>query len=156
MHSKNMNIINGFRQLYLVPEHNVKLAREIKTNLWSSLPGRLRLGQVLEGLHPFGIDEYALVLYTQGSAFSHILTLMHFRDSVCRSSSLDWKKDQNRTEPNCKRLDHWPQLHKFWKFSVASCEVCQKIKKLKKTGLDWLQPVFHPVMCWTLLTHIFT
>ena len=33
--------------------------------------------------------------------------------SVCRSSSLDWKKDQNRTEPNCKRPDHRLRLHKF-------------------------------------------
>ena len=40
-------------------------------------------------------------------------------------------------------------------FSVASCDVCRKIEKPKKTGLDRLQPVFRPVMCWTLLTHIF-
>ena len=33
-------------------------------------------------------------------AFAHMT-------SVCRSSSLDWKKDQNRAEPNCKRPDHW-------------------------------------------------
>ena len=33
--------------------------------------------------------------------------------SVCRSSSLDWKKDRNRTEPNYKTLDHLLQLHKF-------------------------------------------
>ena len=33
--------------------------------------------------------------------------------SVRRSSSLDWKKDRNRTEPNCKRPDHRLQLHKF-------------------------------------------
>ena len=76
--------------------------------------------------------------------------------SVRRSSSVDWKKDRNWTESNCKRLDHQLQLHKFWNFSVASCEVCWKIKKLKKTGLDQLQLVFRPVMCWTLLTHIFT
>ena len=58
--------------------------------------------------------------------------------SVCRSSSLDWKKDRNRTEHNCKRLDHWLWLHKFWNFLVASCDVCWKIEKQKKTGLDWL------------------
>ena len=40
-------------------------------------------------------------------------------------------------------------------FSVASCDVCRKIEKPKKTGLDRLQPVFRPVTCWTLLTHIF-
>ena len=33
--------------------------------------------------------------------------------SVCRSSSLDWKKDRNQTEPNCKRPDHRLRLHKF-------------------------------------------
>ena len=33
--------------------------------------------------------------------------------SVHRSSSLDWKKDRNRTEPNCKRPDHRLRLHKF-------------------------------------------
>ena len=53
--------------------------------------------------------------------------------NVCRSSLLDWKKDRNWTEPNCKRPDHRLQLHKFWIFSVASCDVCQKIEKLKKT-----------------------
>ena len=74
--------------------------------------------------------------------------------SVRRSSSLDWKKDQNRTKPNCKRPDHWLQLHKFWIFSVASCDICWKIEKPKQTGLDRLQPVFRPVMCWTLLMHI--
>ena len=55
--------------------------------------------------------------------------------SVRRSSLLDWKKDQNRTEPNCKRLDHQLRLHKFWIFSVASCDVCQKIEKPKESGL---------------------
>ena len=34
-------------------------------------------------------------------------------NSVRRSSSLDWKKDRNRTEPNHKRPDHRLQLHKF-------------------------------------------
>ena len=33
--------------------------------------------------------------------------------SICRSSSLDWKKNRNRTEPNCKRPDHQLWLHKF-------------------------------------------
>ena len=75
--------------------------------------------------------------------------------SVRRSSSLDWKKDRNRTEPNCKRPDHRLRLHKFWIFSVASCDVCQEIEKPKKPGLDRLQPVFCHVMCWTLLTHLF-
>ena len=56
--------------------------------------------------------------------------------SVCRSTSLDWKKDRNRTELNCKRPDHQLRLHKFWIFSVASCDVCQKIEKPKKTGLS--------------------
>ena len=56
--------------------------------------------------------------------------------SVHRSSLLDWKKDQNWTEPNCKGPDHWLRLHKFWNFSVASCDVCRKIKNLKKTGLS--------------------
>ena len=36
-----------------------------------------------------------------------------FGASVCRSSSLDWKKDPNRTEPNRKRPDHRLRLHKF-------------------------------------------
>ena len=48
-------------------------------------------------------------------------------NSVRRSSSLGWKKDRNRTEPNCKRPDHRLRLHKFWIFSVASCDVCRKI-----------------------------
>ena len=33
--------------------------------------------------------------------------------SVCRSSLLDWKKDRNQTEPNCKKPDHRLWLHKF-------------------------------------------
>ena len=53
-------------------------------------------------------------------------------NSVHRSSLLDWKKDWNRTESNCKRPDHQLQLHKFWKFSVASCDVCWKFEKPKK------------------------
>ena len=56
-------------------------------------------------------------------------------NSVHRSSSLDQKKDWNQTELNCKRLDHWLWLHKFWNFSVASCDICRKIKRPKKTGL---------------------
>ena len=75
--------------------------------------------------------------------------------SVHRSSSLDWKKDRNRTEPNRKRPDHRLRLPKFWIFSVASCDVYRKIEKPEKTGLDRLQPVFRPVTCYTLLTHIF-
>ena len=55
--------------------------------------------------------------------------------SVCRSSSLDQKKDWNQTKPNCKRPDHWLRLHKFWNFLVASCKVCRKIKRPKKTNL---------------------
>ena len=51
--------------------------------------------------------------------------------SVRRSSSLDWKKDRNRTEPNCKRPDHQLRLHKFWIFLVVSCDVCRKIEKPK-------------------------
>ena len=43
--------------------------------------------------------------------------------SVCRFRSLDWKKDRNWTEPNCNRPDHRLWLHKFWNFSVASCDV---------------------------------
>ena len=35
--------------------------------------------------------------------------------SVRRSSSLDWKKDWNQTEPNCKRLDHRLQLQRLSK-----------------------------------------
>ena len=60
-------------------------------------------------------------------------------DSICRSSLLDWKKDRNWTELNCKRPDHQLQLHKFWIFSVASCKVCQKIKK--KNGKNRSRPV---------------
>ena len=56
--------------------------------------------------------------------------------SVHRSSSLDQKNDWNGTEPNCKRPDHWLQLHKFWKFSAASCKVFWKIERPKKTSLS--------------------
>ena len=49
------------------------------------------------------------------------------------------KKDWNKTEPNCKRPDHRLRLHKFWIFLVASCNVCQKIKKPKKK--NWYRPV---------------
>ena len=37
----------------------------------------------------------------------------HYMISVRRSSSLDWKKDRNRTEPNRKRPDHRLRLPKF-------------------------------------------
>ena len=60
-----------------------------------------------------------------------ILTRLH-GSSVRRSSLLDWKKDWNWTEPNCKRPDHRLRLHKFWIFSVASCDICRKIEKPKK------------------------
>ena len=46
------------------------------------------------------------------------------------------KKDRNRTEPNCKRPDHQLRLHKFWIFSVASCNLCRKSEKAKKTSLS--------------------
>ena len=59
--------------------------------------------------------------------------LLRYRTiSVRRTSFLDWKKDRNWTEPNCKRPDHRLQLHKFWIFSVASCNVCRKSKNRKK------------------------
>ena len=41
----------------------------------------------------------------------------------------------------------------FFRLPVA--RFVEKSKNQKKTGLDRLQPVFRPVMCWTLLTHIF-
>ena len=50
-------------------------------------------------------------------------------------------------------------------FSSCSCQIwgqcsCQLpcfciYLKLKKTGSDWLQLVFCPIMCWTLLTHTY-
>jgi len=43
--------------------------------------------------------------------------------SVRRSSSLDRKYDQNRTEPNCKRPDHQLQLPAVGVSPVASCHV---------------------------------
>ena len=55
-----------------------------------------------------------------------------FSVSVHRSSSLDWKKDWNRTEPNCKRPDHWLQLHKFWKFFGCQLQGLSKIRKPKQ------------------------
>ena len=79
---------------------------------------------------------YCMPLTTGKSEAKHFLALltacMSVGHSVRRSSSLDWKKDRNRTEPNRKRPDHQLQLHKFWIFSVASCDVCQKIEKPKK------------------------
>ena len=62
---------------------------------------------------------------------SHLNSLT-FIASVRRSSLLDWKKDRNWTEPNCKRPDHWLRLHTFWNCLVASCDICQKIEKPKK------------------------
>ena len=41
----------------------------------------------------------------------------------------------------------------FFRLPVAT--FVEKLKNRKKTSLDRLKPVFHPVMCWTLLTHIF-
>ena len=40
-------------------------------------------------------------------------------------------------------------------FLLPAARFVEKLKNQKKTSLDWLQPVFHPVMCWILLTHIF-
>ena len=70
------------------------------------------------------------------SEFTCLFLPISFEVSVRRSSSLDWKKDRNITEPNCKRPDHQLWLHKFWNFSVASCDICRKIEKPKKTGLS--------------------
>ena len=42
----------------------------------------------------------------------------------------------------------------FFQLPVATFVKKSKNRK-KKTGLDRLQPVFHPIMCWTLLMHIF-
>ena len=42
-----------------------------------------------------------------------LVWLLGLVTSVHRSSSLDWKKDRNRTEPNRKRPDHRLRLHKF-------------------------------------------
>ena len=82
------------------------------------------------------------------------LQWLTIQNSVCRSSSLDPKNDQNWTEPNCKILDHQLQLHWSWKSSVASCEVCQKVERLKKTGYSWL---FIPSCVGTIsCMHIFT
>ena len=39
-------------------------------------------------------------------------------------------------------------------FRLPVARFVKKIEKPEKTGLDRLQPVFRPVMCWTLLTHI--
>ena len=75
--------------------------------------------------------------------------------SVRRSSLLDWKKDWNWTEPNRKRPDHRLRLHKFWIFSVASCNVCWKIKKPKKnrsfvpSRVEPYSRTFFP-NCWSL------
>ena len=105
--------------------------------------------------HAFRVQTAVQSTVGQHEAYCYEFSCNGFETSVRRSSSLDWKKDRNWTEPNCKRPDHQLRLHKFWKFSVASCDVCQKIEKLKKTGLDRLQLVFRPVMYWTSLMHIF-
>ena len=64
------------------------------------------------------------------------MTMIHHHPapmtSVRRSSFLDWKKDWNQTEPNCKRPDHQLRLHKLWNFLVASCNICWEIEKPKK------------------------
>ena len=52
--------------------------------------------------------------------------------SVCRSSSLDWKKDWYRTEPNCKRPDHRLRLRKFWIFRLPVVMFVEKSKNRKK------------------------
>ena len=74
---------------------------------------------------------------------THNVFALKHTASVCRSSSLDWKKNQNRTEPNCKRPDHWLQLPWLWKFPVASCLVCWNLERPQKTGPNWLQLVFY-------------
>ena len=53
-------------------------------------------------------DKAAIVGVSMGGGIAAAFTA-----SVCRSSLLDWKKDRNRTEPNCKRPDHRLRLHKF-------------------------------------------
>ena len=115
---------------------------------WSSSVGSCHCHPYVLVICGWGIDVCGWVVVV-------IWGCLLFMGSVRRSSSLDWKKDRNRTEPNCKRPDHRLRLHKFWIFPVASCDVCRKIEKPKKTGLDRLQPVFRPVTRWTLLTYIF-
>ena len=76
----------------------------------------------------------SLLAFTDMWCLQHLALPQWLMTSVHRSSSLDWKKDRNRTEPNCKRPDHRLQLDKFWIFLVASCKVCQTIEKPKKNG----------------------
>ena len=57
--------------------------------------------------------------------------------SVHRSSWLDWKYDQNWTEPNCKGLDHQLWLPWSWIFLVASPKVWQKKERLVWTSCNW-------------------
>ena len=65
----------------------------------------------------YGLGWY--VNHLSGSGGDVLITAVHYwhlvlpTSSVRRSSSLDWKKDRNRTEPNCKRPDHQLRLHKF-------------------------------------------
>ena len=54
------------------------------------------------------------------------------RISVRRSSSLDWKKDRNRTEPNRKRPDHRLQLHIFMNFFGCQLRCLSKNRKTEK------------------------
>jgi len=57
--------------------------------------------------------------------------------SVHRSSWLDWKYDQNWTEPNCKGLDHQLWLPWSWIFLVASPKVWQKKERPVWTSCNW-------------------
>ena len=52
-----------------------------------------------------------------------LVDMFYVMASVRRSSSLDWKYDRNRTEPNCKRPDHQLQLPTVGVSPVASCHV---------------------------------
>ena len=87
-------------------------------------------------------EYHRLNFWNHYEILSHILSpenrlICADRTHVCRSSSLNWTYDWNRTEPDCKRPDCWLQLHLFWFFLVASCDVCWKNGKTEKTG----QPV---------------
>ena len=76
-----------------------------------------------------------LILVPLSELLHHELQNLHtigmLTVSVCRSSSLDWKKDQNWTEPKCKR-PHWLQLHKFWNFRLPVARFVEKSKNRKK------------------------
>ena len=41
-------------------------------------------------------------------------------------------------------------------FQLPVARFVEKSKDKKKPGQDRLQLVFYPIMCWTLLVHIFT